>query len=365
MKKNQAEARLLAPGQLCLLLTLSRDLLQTDEASGALDMIGQALVELVRPQSALLLLRGDRLDIVEFDHYGAAHPAGTAHPLYQTGMSLLSGLGGATDDRTHEDRQRRQPRSRTLALAVPEQGPVAVLAVAWDHDLEAAEFDECKRTLSYILQLAAAALGKIEAHSALERRMCDQREEIANTSVTHAAELARRDEVAAAMRMLSLTDVLTGLYNRRGFLLQAEQIYKVARRQHTKSAVIFADIDGLKRMNDELGHDAGDRLIRDAALVFRESFRHADVVARLGGDEFVAYTLDDEQPDVILQRIQAKLRAFNLMQERPYAVSISAGAVQCDANSGQTLSHYILLADAQMYAQKRTRMHQAACPQAR
>jgi diguanylate cyclase (GGDEF)-like protein len=365
MRQNQAEARLLAPGQLCLLLTLSRDLLQADEASAALDMIGQTLVELVRPRSALLLLRRDRLDIVGFDDHGAAHPAGTTHPLYRTGMALLSGPGGAADERTHEDRRLEHPRSRTLALAVPAQDAVAVLAVAWDHELEAAELDECKRTLSYFLQLAAAALGKIEGHSALERRMRDQREEMANRSVTHAAELARRDAAAAEMRMLSLTDVLTGLYNRRGFLLQAEQTYRMARRTRKKSAVIFADIDGLKRVNDELGHDAGDRLIRDVAFIFRESFRHADVVARLGGDEFVAYTLDDEQPDVILQRIQAKLRAFNLMQERPYTVSISAGVVQCDSDGGQTLSHYILLADAQMYAQKRDRTHQAACWQVR
>jgi diguanylate cyclase (GGDEF)-like protein len=157
--------------------------------------------------------------------------------------------------------------------------------------------------------------------------------------------------------MLSLTDVLTGLYNRRGFFLQAEQIYKLARRKRTNSAVIFADIDGLKRVNDELGHDAGDRLIRDAAFIFRASFRQADVVARLGGDEFVAYTLDDEQASVILQRIEANLSAFNLMQERPYAVSMSAGVVQCDAGGEQPLSHYVYLADQQMYVQKRSRLH--------
>jgi diguanylate cyclase (GGDEF)-like protein len=274
-------------------------------------------------------------------------------------MPLLSGPGGK-DEQVYGDQQREHGGPRTLALAAPAQGAVAVLAVAWDHDLDAAELDGCKRALSYILQLTAAALGKIEAHSSLERRACDQRDEMANTSVTHAAELARRDEAAAEMRMLSLTDVLTGLHNRRGFFLQAEQIYKLAQRKHTKSAVIFADIDGLKRVNDELGHDAGDHLIQDAALVFRESFRHADVVARLGGDEFAAYTLDDEQPGVILQRIQTNLRAFNLIQERPYTVSISAGVVQCDSGGGQTLSHYVLLADEQMYAQKRSRMHLAA-----
>lgn len=356
MRKNQVEAQLLASGQLRVLLTLSRDLLQTDEASGSLELVGRTLVEMIRPDSALLLLRGDQLNIVGFDNHGVPHPAGTDHPLYQAGMPLLSGPG-RKDKQVRSDQQHEHGGPRTLALAVPAQGAVAVLAGAWDHDLSAAEVDRYKRALSYILQLTAAALGKIEAHSSLERRVCDQREELANTSVAHAAELARRDEAAEEMRMLSVTDVLTGLYNRRGFFLQAEHVYKLARRKRTQSAVIFADVDGLKRVNDELGHEVGDRLLQDAARVFRESFRHADVVARFGGDEFVAYTLDDEQPGVILRRIQANLCAFNLMQERPYTVSISAGIVQCDSRSGHTLSHYVLLADEQMYAQKRSRMH--------
>jgi len=356
MMKKRMEAQLLAPGQLCALLTLSRDLLQTDETRGSLDLIGRALVEMVRPESALLLLRGDRLHIVGFDQHGVPYPAGTDHPLYQAGMPLLSGPGGK-DEPVHGDQQIEHGGARTLALAVPVQGAIAVLAVAWNRDLDGAALDGCKRTLSYILQLAAAAMGKIEAYNALEQRVCDQREEMANTSVTHAAELARRDEATAELRMLSVTDVLTGLYNRRGFFLQAEQIYKLARRKRAKSAVIFADIDGLKHVNDELGHEAGDRLIRDAAFVFRASFRQADVVARIGGDEFVAYTLDDEHPSVILQRIQSNLRAFNLMQEPPYAMSISAGVVQCDASGEQTLSHYVCLADQQMYVNKRSRLH--------
>lgn len=356
MMKKKVEAQLLALGQLRVLLTLSRDLLQTDEANGSLDMIGRALVEMVRPDSALLLLRGDRTHVVGFDKHGVPHPAGSDHRLYQAGMYLLSAPGGK-DAPVQEDQQLEHSGMRTFALAVPAQGAVAVLVVAWDRGLDAAELDRCKRPLSYILQLAAAALGRIDAYSALAKRVRDQREEMTSTSATHAVELARRDEAAAELRMLSLTDVLTGLYNRRGFFLQAEQIYKLARRKRTKSAVIFADIDGLKRVNDELGHDAGDRLIRDAAFVFRESFRQADVVARLGGDEFAAYTLDDEQPHVILQRIQANLRAFNLMQERPYAVSISAGVVQCDAIGEHTLSHYVFLADQQMYVNKRGRMH--------
>lgn len=357
MSKHHVEARQLGAGQLRLLLTLSRDLLQTDEAMGSLQLVGLALTEMVQPNAALLLLRGDQLTIVAFDEHGTPYPASADHPLYPTGIHMFSGIQPATDGKMRSNQQREHSGPRTLALAVPAHAAVAVLAVGWDHDLNPAATAAHRQALSYILQLAAAALGKIETHTSLERLVCDQRTEIADTVVAHAAELKRRDAVETEMRLLSLTDVLTGLYNRRGFFLQAEQIYKLARRNRTESAVIFADIDGLKRVNDDLGHEAGDHLIQDAALVFRQSFRHADVVARLGGDEFVAYTLDDEQPAVILARIKANLHAFNLMQDRPYTVSISAGVVQCDASGALPLSHYVLLADEQMYAQKRSRMH--------
>ncbi len=357
MRKHRVETRQLGPSQLRILLTLARDLLQTDEAQGSLALIGRALAEMVRFDSALLLLHSDRMNLVEFDSHGVARSAGTGHPLYRAAVHMTANVEAAADVQPNSEEQLESAGARSLVLAVPAHAAAVVLAVSWDHDVDATTQDAYKRTLSYILQLAGAALGKIESQTSLERQLCEQRQEIADTSVTHAEELKQRDEVVSEMRMLSLTDVLTGLYNRRGFFLQAEQIYRLARRKRTKSAVIFADIDGLKRVNDELGHEAGDAMIRDAALVFRQSFRHADVVARLGGDEFVAYTLDDGQPEVILARIEANLRACNLMQERPYCVSISAGVVLVDSSADQTLSHYVLLADEQMYAQKRSRLH--------
>lgn len=151
-------------------------------------------------------------------------------------------------------------------LAVPGHTGLVALIVAWDHDLDGADQDAHARTMSSILGLTAAALGKIEARTSLEHLVRYQREHIATSAAEYAAELARRDLAATEMRMLSLTDVLTGLYNRRGIFVQAERVFKVARRKRARSAVIFADIDGLKRVNDELGHDTGDRLILDVAL---------------------------------------------------------------------------------------------------
>lgn len=123
------------------------------------------------------------------------------------------------------------------------------------------------------------------------------------------------------------------------------------------SAVIYADIDGLKLVNDQLGHETGDQLIRDAAAVLRESLRDTDVLARLGGDEFVAFALNDAPASVILARLRDNLQAFNLMQDRTYALSISAGAVQCDPGSDVPLLDYVQRADREMYLHKRSCLH--------
>ena len=333
-----------------VLLALSRELFQTDDPRNSLGLAGRAMADLLRPSGALLLLRNHRLELIGFDSLGAVHGADAGHRLYRAGMDRLCALDGAGVAGPPAD-------PRLVAVAAPAHDALAVLVVAWDRDLDGAVRGAYQRILTSILELTAGALGKIEARLVLEQVIMEQRAHIASSAAAHAAELLRRDESAAEMRLLSLTDVLTGLYNRRDFFVLAERVFKVARRKRSHSAVIFADIDGLKRINDALGHDAGDCLIRDAALVFRQSFRQADVVSRLGGDEFVAYTLDDDRPDAILERIRANLHAFNLVQERPYTVALSAGIVQCDPMDGQTLADYVLLADERMYADKRQRMH--------
>lgn len=354
MKNAHATTRQLRQAQLNGLLTLSRELFQTDEAADTLDIVGHTLVELVGPACALLVLGGDQLSIFGFDGRGDVRPAGADHMLYPASAEMLF-AADSTKGHGRVDQPSNRVSARTLVVGVPADAAVATLAVAWDSDLRKAQLDQHRSALCLILELAAAALGKIETRCTLQEVVANQRDQIARSSAVHAAELAQKDESASSMRMLSLTDVLTGLLNRRGFFLQAEQVFRVSQRNRAVGAVIFADIDGLKRVNDELGHGAGDGLIRDAATVFRKSFRQADVVARLGGDEFAAYTLDNEQPQAIVARIQANLRAFNVTQAASRAISMSIGGVRCDPGDGLSMAHYLAMADEQMYAQKRRR----------
>jgi diguanylate cyclase (GGDEF)-like protein len=328
-------------------------LLQSDDPLGSLELVGKALADQLRMDSAMLIIRAASTEyIVGFDRAGLAQRSDTGHPLYRDGLDCVRRAGPVRQTGHLPNRP-----GKVLAAGVPTPAPIAALVVQWDRDDGAPDTLHQERLMTEVTELAVAALGKIHTRTALEQLVWDQYAELANTAQVHADEMARRDRVEDEIRMLSLTDVMTGLRNRRGFYLEAEQAFKVARRQQGVSAVIFADVDGLKRVNDDLGHDAGDRLICDAAQVLRASFRSADVLARLGGDEFVAFTLNDEHPKTVLERIHRNLHAFNLMEERPYRVSLSTGIVQCDPAAEMSLYDYVAIADKQMYAQKQRRLH--------
>jgi diguanylate cyclase (GGDEF)-like protein len=333
--------------QLRALSALSRDLLQTDDAMGSLALVGRTLADQVRMDSAVLIVHAAGAQyIVGYDSAGTAQRWDSSHPLCQEGEAALRGV--------RTEGPRPPGAAASMAVAVPAVAPVAALVVQWDRD---GHGPRDARLLAEVAALALAALGKIQTRDSLEQLVWNQYAQMSNTAQEHAAELARRDAVETEIRALSMTDVMTGLRNRRGFFMEAGQTFKVARRQHATSAVIFADIDGLKLVNDEFGHAAGDRLIRDAAGLFRASFRNADVVGRLGGDEFAAFTLNDEHPRIVLERIRRHLHAFNLMEERPYRLSLSTGIVQCDPAAELSLVDYVAVADHEMYEHKRRRLH--------
>ncbi|MCA1855214.1 GGDEF domain-containing protein [Massilia oculi] len=329
------------------LLVLARELMQVESACAVLALAGRAMAELAKVESALLLVRGEVTESIAFDREGRPHKAAAGHPWYRWAQERFEGGNGGID----------LADPRTMLVGVPCRHAMAVLAAGWSAAAPPAVGEERSRVLTTILELSIASLGRIASSAALEALVTTQYRQMADSASAHAEELARRDLSESAVRALALTDVLTGLNNRRGFYVQAEHLFRLARRKHAGCSVIYADIDGLKLVNDQLGHAAGDRLIQDAAAVLRESLRDSDVLARFGGDEFVAFVLDDAHPRVMLARLRENLRAFNLMQERPYHLAVSAGAVRCDPAGGTALSDYVQLADREMYRHKPKRLH--------
>jgi diguanylate cyclase (GGDEF)-like protein/PAS domain S-box-containing protein len=159
---------------------------------------------------------------------------------------------------------------------------------------------------------------------------------------------------AAELRSLSLHDELTGLYNRRGFSEIAGQTWAVAVRDGRAAALIFVDLNGMKRINDELGHDEGDKALLDAGNVLTAANRQADVVARLGGDEFAVFSLDFTARD--LDPLRSRLRELADTEvarlSRAYRLSMSVGAAFMETGSKESLPELLDRADAAMYAQK-------------
>lgn len=167
---------------------------------------------------------------------------------------------------------------------------------------------------------------------------------------------------AAAVRAMSVRDELTGLENRRGFMSRAAEQLALAESGGRPAALFFADLNGMKPINDLLGHDEGDRALVDIANVWRKVFRSTDVLARLGGDEFVMFAagVDAATVDVVRARIAAEVAAFNALDARPYALSVSVGAAAFDPVAPRSLEDLLAAADAAMYEEKRKRAPDAA-----
>lgn len=151
------------------------------------------------------------------------------------------------------------------------------------------------------------------------------------------------------IHMHAVTDDMTGLYNRRGLELFAGQYLRIARRDMKRVSLIFADIDGLKKINDKYGHEAGDEMICDAAKAIAFCFRDSDIVCRLGGDEFVAMTIGDLPERLIRSRLTYELMKCNEARATPYELSISFGIHEW---TGEDLTALIKAADAKMYKAK-------------
>jgi diguanylate cyclase (GGDEF)-like protein len=179
-------------------------------------------------------------------------------------------------------------------------------------------------------------------------------EEHLERSVRYAIE---RHRLQIALRSLAFIDDLTGLYNRRGFLALAEQHLRLCRRATRGLLLFFADLDGLKQINDSYGHNEGDRALSATADVLRLTFRVSDIIARLGGDEFTVLAIDatGEGSDVIKQRLKENMEGINREKPRPHSLTLSVGVTRYEPDDTTSIEDLLARADEAMYQEKRHR----------
>ena len=157
-----------------------------------------------------------------------------------------------------------------------------------------------------------------------------------------------------ALRRMSQHDELTGIYNRRGWFTRASAELEAAKRAGQSRALLFVDLDGLKQVNDLLGHREGDRAITAAAQVLVTAARGTDVVGRLGGDEFVLLVGEDGAEQA-RDRVRAALAEHNAGSGDGFELRLSVGAEVWFPEEGCSLDELVRRADALMYAEKTRR----------
>jgi PAS domain S-box-containing protein len=121
------------------------------------------------------------------------------------------------------------------------------------------------------------------------------------------------------LRTLSITDELTGLFNRRGFFTLADQQIKLANRHKTGIFMLYADLNGLKMINDKFGHKAGDLALIDMAKLLKKTYRESDVVARIGGDEFAVIPIGHYDPEKPCSLDELLIQADRMMYKQKQA----------------------------------------------
>ena len=153
-------------------------------------------------------------------------------------------------------------------------------------------------------------------------------------------------------RYLSLTDALTGLYNRRHFDNTVEREFMRSKRYGGCLCISVIDIDFFKKINDTYGHLCGDYILKEVAYLIMDNFRKTDIVFRYGGEEFVVILTETtlENAKIPLERLRKRIEAYDFCYENEHIkITISAGV---SSNDVETVNEFLNYADKALYEAK-------------
>jgi len=208
-----------------------------------------------------------------------------------------------------------------------------------------------------ILRVVNESLKRLTVHTNLPQTGQLQREHLQVLADKLYQKVTELEDANERLRNLSLTDGLTGLNNRRGFMVLATGLMKFAKRVGYSISLLYIDLDSLKSTNDTFGHTAGDRLIIHFSRTLTETFRDSDIIGRLGGDEFVVLVVDATENDLneMQARLQNNVDNYNFHSSDLPAIAFSMGIISVHPKSDITMEELLSKADKAMYEHKQHR----------
>lgn len=178
--------------------------------------------------------------------------------------------------------------------------------------------------------------------------------EFVSEQVATAIERKRMEE---ELKKLAHYDTLTGAYNRGYGLELLQRQLKLSKRDKSPLLLAYSDLDNLKDINDEFGHDEGDRAMVQVAKLFKSILREVDIITRMGGDEFLLIFLDSSLNEIpiIRKRLSKELTRLNQISKKLYKIEFSTGFSNYDPANPQLMNELIRIADENMYKEKRNK----------
>jgi diguanylate cyclase (GGDEF)-like protein/PAS domain S-box-containing protein len=176
--------------------------------------------------------------------------------------------------------------------------------------------------------------------------------EFVSNQVATAIERKRMEE---ELKRLAHYDTLTGAYNRGYGLELLQRQLKLSKRDKSPLLLAYSDLDNLKDINDEFGHEEGDKAMVQVAKLFKSILREVDIIARMGGDEFLVVFLDSSLNEIpiIRKRLSKELTRLNQISKKPYKMGFSTGFSNYDPANPQSMDELIRIADQMMYEEKK------------
>ncbi len=221
------------------------------------------------------------------------------------------------------------------------------------------KIDEVVKFLSgnkteYAFERALATKKGIRYFNIKLKRMLDVSQKFSGIALI-LNDITESKQLEDRLSTMSITDELTGLYNRRGFITLSEQQLKVAERTKKNLLLFFVDLDKLKQINDQWGHQEGDKALIKIANILKETFRKSDIIGRMGGDEFAVLTIDthDKTGEILLNRLLKSLDNYSKSERRKYPLSLSTGMARYNPETPRSSEELMAQADRLMYEDKK------------